>query len=117
MTDHEQEQESLKAQLPKKGDAGAGGGGAGGIAALVDLTWRAQCAQCHGETGHGDGPTGPMVKATNFADPEWQRRVQDGEIANAIQNGKGKMPKFDLSNELVAGLVVRVRQLGGVQKK
>ncbi len=110
--DHEQDQESLKAQLPRKGDGGSGGG-ASGIAALVDLTWRAQCAQCHGESGRGDGPNGPMVKATNFTDPEWQHRIQDGEIANAIQNGKGKMPKFDLSSELVAGLVVRIRQVGG----
>ena len=108
--DHEQDQESLKAQLPRKGD---GGGGASGIAALVDLTWRAQCAQCHGESGRGDGPNGPMVKATNFTDPEWQRRTQDADIASAIQNGKGKMPKFDLSNELVVGLVVRIRQVGG----
>lgn len=109
--DHEQDQESAKAQLPKKGDGGAGG--VSGIAALVDLTWRAQCAQCHGESGRGDGPNGPMVKATNFTDPEWQRRMQDGEIANAILNGKGKMPKFELSNELVVGLVLRIRQVGG----
>ncbi len=102
----------MKAQLPRKGGDG-GAGAASGINALVDLTWRAQCAQCHGESGRGDGPTGPMLKATNFTDPEWQSRVQDGEIASAIQNGKGKMPKFDLSNELVVGLVARVRQLGG----
>lgn len=112
VTDHEQDPESTKAQLPRKGDGGTGSG-ASGVAALVDLTWRAQCAQCHGESGRGDGPNGPMVKATNFTDPEWQRRVPDGEIANAILNGKGKMPKFDLSNDLVAGLVLRIRQVGG----
>jgi mono/diheme cytochrome c family protein len=103
--DHDQDQESMKAQLPKRGDAGAGGG----AASVVELTWRAQCAQCHGMTGHGDGPTGPMLKATNFGDPEWQKRVQDGEIASAIQNGKGKMPKFDLSEPVVRGLVAKIR--------
>jgi hypothetical protein len=110
--DHEQDQESMKAQPPKRNDAG-GGGGAGGVASVVDLTWRNQCAQCHGLTGHGDGPTGPMLKATNFGDPDWQKRVQDGEIASAIQNGKGgKMPKFDLSEPVVRGLVAKIRQVG-----
>jgi mono/diheme cytochrome c family protein len=107
--DHEQDQESLKAQPPKRGDAGGGGG----VASVVELTWRNQCAQCHGLTGHGDGPTGPMLKATNFGDPDWQKRVQDGEIASAIQNGKGgKMPKFDLSEPVVRGLVAKIRQVG-----
>jgi mono/diheme cytochrome c family protein len=109
VSDHEQDQESLKAQAPKRGDAGAGGG----VASVVELTWRNQCAQCHGLTGHGDGPTGPMLKATNFGDPDWQKRVQDGEIASAIQNGKGgKMPKFDLSEPVVRGLVAKIRQVG-----
>jgi mono/diheme cytochrome c family protein len=52
----------------KRGGAGAGanqgarvaGGDAGGIPMLVELTWKNQCQSCHGPTGHGDGPQGPM---------------------------------------------------------
>ena len=81
--------------------------------ALVAITWQRQCATCHGATGHGDGPQGPMVKATNLASEEWQAKVTDADIATAIKLGKGQMPKFDLPNAVIVGLVEQIRALRG----
>ena len=84
-----------------------------GARRLVELTWQSQCTVCHGTMGHGDGPNGPMVKATNLASEEWQSKVTDAQIAEAIKIGKGKMPKFDLSEPVLAGLVARIRATRG----
>jgi mono/diheme cytochrome c family protein len=80
---------------------------------LVEVTWRNQCASCHGLIGRGDGPQGPMVHATNLTLPEWQSKVSDEEIANAIRNGKNRMPKFDFPPDVVTGLVARIRAAKG----
>ena len=80
---------------------------------LVEVTWRNQCASCHGLIGRGDGPQGPMMRATNLTLPEWQSKVSDQEIADAIRNGKNRMPKFDFPPEVVAGLVARIRAAKG----
>ncbi|MBX3258543.1 MAG: cytochrome c [Labilithrix sp.] len=84
-------------------------GDAGGAPALVAVTWQNQCAACHGPQGKGDGPQGPMFKAPDLGRADWQAKVKDEEIAATIVNGKGRMPKFDLSEEIVQGLVARVR--------
>lgn len=104
-TDHDGEKKSAK-QGPKT----TGGGGAPD---LVDLTWRSQCQTCHGSEGHGDGPQGAMFKAADLGREEWQSKVADAEIAATITTGKGRMPKFELPEEVVKGLVVRVRSFRG----
>ena len=80
---------------------------------VVDMTWRTQCVQCHGPMGKGDGPQGPMVKAPDLTRSDWQSAVTDAQIAATIQNGKGRMPKFDLPPEILNGVVGRVRALRG----
>ena len=99
------------------GEKKAGGAGgkqgektdAGGAPALVEIAWRNQCASCHGPAGKGDGPQGPMFKAADLSNPEWQGKVKDEDIAASITNGKGRMPKFELPPDVVKGLVARVR--------
>lgn len=104
--DHEGEKNTASAkQGPKSASSGA--------PAIVDITWQAQCASCHGPTGRGDGPQGAMFKAADLGREEWQSVVKDEEIAATIANGKGRMPKFDLPEEVVKGLVVRVRSFRG----
>lgn len=104
--DHDGERAAANAKQGPRGDAG-------GAPALVDLTWRAQCASCHGGGGHGDGPQGAMFKASDLSREDWQSSVKDQEIASVIVNGKGRMPKFELPEEVVNGLVVRVRSFRG----
>jgi cytochrome c oxidase cbb3-type subunit 3 len=104
--DHDQEP-----GRPTPSNAGPRTADAGGAPALVEITWRNQCSQCHGPTGHGDGPQGPMFKAPDLTRADWNPKDED--IAATIKNGKGRMPKFDLPDDVVKGLVARVRQFRG----
>ncbi len=120
-TDHDRNDEKEKLQAGAQATSqrgaprapGSGGGNAGGGAALADATWKMQCARCHGATGHGDGPEGPMVKAPDLTNEAWQDKVQDAEIAATIKAGKDKMPKFELPDTIVQGLVARIRASRG----
>jgi hypothetical protein len=84
-----------------------------GDAQLVDIAWRQQCASCHGPTGRGDGQMGPMVQAPDLSRNDWQAKVTDAEMAATIRNGRNRMPKFDLPEPVVGGLVARIRALRG----
>jgi mono/diheme cytochrome c family protein len=79
--------------------------------ALVETTWRMQCAVCHGAKGRGDGPQGSRALAADLSRPDWQKRTTDAEIAAVITNGRGRMPRFDLPPPLVSGLVEHIRSL------
>jgi mono/diheme cytochrome c family protein len=76
---------------------------------LIDLAWRRNCATCHGAAGRGDGPQGPMVRAPDLTREEWQANISDDEMATIIRKGKNKMPAFDLPDQVVQGLVQRIR--------
>ncbi len=86
---------------------------ADGTAQLVELTWRQQCATCHGPNGRSDVQMGAMLHARDLTDPDWQSKVSDADIAAAIRTGKNKMPKFDLPDPVMQGLVARIRQMKG----
>jgi mono/diheme cytochrome c family protein len=104
--DHDGEKRSPQPNQGPKGPAN-------GAPALAELAWRNQCNSCHGPAGHGDGPQGAMFKAADLSRAEWQDKIKDEEIAAVIVNGKGRMPKFELPEEVVKGLVVRVRSFRG----
>ncbi len=100
-------------QAAPNGGRAAGGGGANQTAQLVEMAWRQQCTQCHGPSGHGDGPNGPLFHPRDLADPDWQAKVSDADIAASIKNGKNKMPRFDLPDPVLQGMVARIRLLKG----
>jgi mono/diheme cytochrome c family protein len=102
--DHDQEQ-----GRPAAPNQGGRASDAGGTPALVEVAWRNQCASCHGMTGRGDGPQGALFHAADLA----QSKMSDDELANTIRNGKGRMPKFDLPDDVVTGLVARIRSFRG----
>jgi mono/diheme cytochrome c family protein len=83
------------------------------IGQLVDLTWRQQCSACHGASGRGDGQMGPMLQVRDLTSADWQRQVTNEQIAVTIKSGKNKMPKFDLPDPVIQGLVQRIRTLRG----
>ena len=89
--------------------------GAPAVPGLEDVTivaWQQNCTQCHGQLGRGDGPRGPMLKATNLSDPAWQAAKTDEEIAATIKLGKGAMPSFkQLPDVTIANLVRLVRMM------
>ncbi|MGO8992898.1 MAG: c-type cytochrome [Polyangiaceae bacterium] len=76
---------------------------------LVEITWEQACFPCHGPVGHGDGPNGPMVNAPDITRDDVLSKITDDEIAAQIKNGKNRMPKFDLPEAVVRGLVARIR--------
>ena len=78
---------------------------------LAELAWRQQCSTCHGAGGKGDGQMGPMLQAPDLTRAEWQSKVTDAEIVSTIRAGKNKMPKFDLPDPVLQGLVLRIRSL------
>ena len=80
---------------------------------LIELAWKRNCLTCHGQIGHGDGPQGPMVRAPDLTRAEWQQNISDEEIAANIRKGKNKMPAFDLPDQVIQGLVQRIRASRG----
>ena len=103
--DHDQPARDNAAAVSPEPATGANGD------VLVDVTWTRDCAQCHGMSGRGDGPEGRMVRAPDLTRLDWQEAVTDEQIAAIIANGRGKMPKFDLPERTLQGLVRKVRSL------
>lgn len=74
-----------------------------------------KCANCHGQTGKGDGPDATSYYPTpaSLADSARMNRVTDGEIFYQISEGRKPMPSFKkrLSEEQRWQLVLFVRSL------
>jgi mono/diheme cytochrome c family protein len=82
-------------------------------AALAETIWRKNCATCHGATGRGDGPQGPMVGAKDLTADDWLAKISDAEITETIRKGKNRMPPFpDLPEPVLNGLIKRIRGKG-----
>jgi mono/diheme cytochrome c family protein len=81
-----------------------------GLDAVTLAAWGANCALCHGKVGRGDGPQGPMLKAPDLSNPEWQLQVSDSQIRQTITAGKKAMPAFaHLPATTLDGLTLLVR--------
>lgn len=84
-----------------------------GVNDVVFAAWKANCVTCHGLTGKGDGPQGPMMRPPDMTSAAWQRTRIESEMAHAIKNGRGRMPSFaHLPEKTIDGLVKLVRMLG-----
>lgn len=86
-----------------------------GLDDVTIVAWQQNCTQCHGQLGRGDGPRGPMLKATNFSDPAWQKATTDEQIARVIKEGRGAMPPFKLPDATIARLVKLVRMFNAAR--
>jgi cytochrome c oxidase cbb3-type subunit 3 len=86
-----------------------------GLEDVTIVAWQQNCTRCHGQLGRGDGPQGPMVKATNLSDPAWQKAATDEQIGRAIKEGKGAMPAFKLPDATIGKLVKLVRMMNADQ--
>ena len=87
-------------------------------AALTETVWQKSCSACHGRTGRGDGPQGPMTGARDLTDAAFLADAKDEELARVIREGKARMPAFpNLPPAIVDGLVARIRAGGALKKK
>jgi cytochrome c oxidase cbb3-type subunit 3 len=114
---HSNDDDKLAAARAQAGQAPAAARAKGGaadptqVSQLVDLTWRQQCSTCHGAEGRGDGQMGAMLHATDLTNTDWQGRTSDADMAAVIKAGRNRMPRFDLPDPVVGGLVARIRSL------
>ncbi len=109
-------------------ETSAGGGPATDAAAVQDEAQQifgSRCATCHGQEGKGDGPGAALLspKPRNFHDKDWQAKITDKEMEQAIIYGGaavGKSPKMasnpDLAAkpEVVKALIAKVRDFGNL---
>jgi len=65
----------------------------GTIEARGDTLYSVYCAVCHGETGDGKGPVGPMVGAPSILTPQ-ARGYTDGYLYSIVRYGRGVMPRY-----------------------
>ena len=76
-----------------------------------------KCAQCHGDTGKGDGPEGKMYDPApgNLTDAKRLSMRTDGELFYQISEGRKPMPAFKkrLTEEQRWQLVLLVRSFAG----
>jgi mono/diheme cytochrome c family protein len=58
--------------------------------------YMAECAQCHGEHGKGDGPEAMMHSSApaDLTDAGHMKGITDGEIFYQISEGRKPMPSF-----------------------
>jgi mono/diheme cytochrome c family protein len=78
-------------------------------ATLVEVTWRQNCAVCHGLGGKGDTQQGQMLRIPDLTRPE-VAQMSDEMLVATIRRGRNKMPAFDkLPERVVAGLVRQIR--------
>jgi mono/diheme cytochrome c family protein len=74
-----------------------------------------KCAQCHGDSGKGDGPEGKMYDPApgNLTDAKHMSTRTDGELFYQISQGRKPMPGFKkrLNEEQRWQLVLLVRSL------
>ena len=76
-----------------------------------------QCANCHGDSGKGDGPDAMMYDPgpADLTDVSHMSKMTDGEIYYQITEGRKPMPSFKkrLSEEHRWQLVLLVRSFAG----
>ena len=83
--------------------------------AAARVIYEDKCANCHGETGKGDGPEAAMYYPSpkSLVDASQMSGVTDGEIFYQISEGRKPMPSFKkrLTEEQRWQLVIFVRSL------
>src|SRR5690349_2664547 len=83
------------------------------VLASAHAVYLDKCANCHGDTGKGDGPeaTSHYPHPASLADASLMKGKSDGELFYRITNGRRPMPAFKkrLSDEQRWQLVLLIR--------
>jgi mono/diheme cytochrome c family protein len=85
-------------------------------ATLIEVTWRQNCAVCHGMRGRGDTQQGQMLRVPDLGRGEL-RQIADEVLATTIKRGRNKMPAFEkLPDKVVEGLVRHLRSFSAPER-
>jgi mono/diheme cytochrome c family protein len=78
-----------------------------------------KCQICHGIKGDGKGSAAAYLgtQPANFTDSKFWETHNEKEIADAIVNGKGEMPAFDLKTDDIKALIDYITHAFKLQKK
>ena len=76
-------------------------------------TYKQKCVACHGPDCKGETPTCKALGVHSFASAE-TAKMSDQELADIIEKGKGKMPKYGASMkpDEIKAMVAYIRTLG-----
>jgi len=72
--------------------------------------YKTKCAACHGADGSGQTPVGKSLKLQDLRSPEVQK-LSDADLTKLLTEGKGKMPKSNLSADDMKAVIAFVRSL------
>ena len=77
--------------------------------------WNANCLTCHGPSGKGKGPVGPLVGAPDLLTDFYSSGRTDGRIFAVVFHGQGAMPRYGykFSDNDIWSLVNYLRFLQG----
>jgi len=86
--------------------------GTAGWAADGAVVYKANCAKCHGDTGHADTPVGKALKVPPLAGNADVVKMSEADTATRIKaNEKHKAFVKSLSDDDVAAAAAYVKQL------
>ena len=76
------------------------------------VVYKQKCVSCHGADGKGETAAGKAMKVRSFSSPE-TAKMSDQELADTIEKGRGKMPKYgaSMNSEDIKAMVAYVRTL------
>jgi mono/diheme cytochrome c family protein len=72
--------------------------------------FKTKCSACHGPDGAGQTAVGKNLKLQDLRSAEVQK-LTDAEITKLLTEGKGKMPKANLSADDMKAVIGFVRSL------
>jgi cytochrome c oxidase cbb3-type subunit 3 len=111
-SDHDHTDNPSEGQVVGSPDGGSPELARHGLNEVSIMAWQQNCVRCHGRLGRGDGPQGPMTRATDLGNPDFQRTVSDEQMMKSLKEGKGLMPAFPLPEQTLKSLIQLVRLVG-----
>lgn len=93
-----------------------------GPEAEAQKIWQTRCANCHGMTGAGDGPSaaGLDPKPRSFHSAAWQASVDDARIKKVVVHGGASVglspsmapnPDLEGRDDVLTALVIKLRRM------
>jgi hypothetical protein len=83
----------------------------GSLSAEAMGAWVTYCVRCHGRVGSGDGPDGSALSVPVFSSVDWQNSRTYADFEEVVLIGRGKMPAFSMSRELLPEIVRLIRRM------